>query len=147
MGGEAGRAPSGGLRSCACSRTGWGRHHHHHHHSAPVDCFVPRIAERQASKAVLTITQLLWDGEDSFGRGLSVCELECFVERGEIVCGRCVFSADDKVKEEAVVENRTPAVKPTPETCDVSPVKLTVSCTRRVTMCGTVDAIFLRLSG
>ena len=29
MGGEAGRAPSGGLRSCACSRTGWGRHHHH----------------------------------------------------------------------------------------------------------------------
>ena len=30
MGGEAGRAPSGGLRSCACSRTGWGRHHHHH---------------------------------------------------------------------------------------------------------------------
>ena len=31
MGGEAGRAPSGGLRSCACSRTGWGRHHHHHH--------------------------------------------------------------------------------------------------------------------
>ena len=25
-----GRAPSGGLRSCACSRTGWGRHHHHH---------------------------------------------------------------------------------------------------------------------
>ena len=32
MGGEAGRAPSGGLRSCACSRTGWGRHHHHHHH-------------------------------------------------------------------------------------------------------------------
>ena len=28
-GGEAGRAPSGGLRSCACSRTGWGRHHHH----------------------------------------------------------------------------------------------------------------------
>ena len=33
MGGEAGRAPSGGLRSCACSRTGWGRHHHHHHES------------------------------------------------------------------------------------------------------------------
>ena len=31
MGGEAGRAPSGGLRSCACSRTGWGRHHHHHY--------------------------------------------------------------------------------------------------------------------
>ena len=31
MGGEAGRAPSGGLRSCACSRSGWGRHHHHHH--------------------------------------------------------------------------------------------------------------------
>ena len=31
MGGEAGRAPNGGLRSCACSRTGWGRHHHHHH--------------------------------------------------------------------------------------------------------------------
>ena len=30
MGGEARRAPSGGLRSCACSRTGWGRHHHHH---------------------------------------------------------------------------------------------------------------------
>ena len=30
MGGEAGRAPSGGLRSCACSRTGWGRHHHQH---------------------------------------------------------------------------------------------------------------------
>ena len=30
MGGEAGRAPSGGLRSCACSRTGWSRHHHHH---------------------------------------------------------------------------------------------------------------------
>ena len=30
MGGEAGRAPSGGLRSCACSRSGWGRHHHHH---------------------------------------------------------------------------------------------------------------------
>ena len=30
MGGEAGRAPSGGLRSCACSRTGWGRHHHHY---------------------------------------------------------------------------------------------------------------------
>ena len=30
MGGEAGRTPSGGLRSCACSRTGWGRHHHHH---------------------------------------------------------------------------------------------------------------------
>ena len=30
MGGAAGRAPSGGLRSCACSRTGWGRHHHHH---------------------------------------------------------------------------------------------------------------------
>ena len=29
MGEEAGRAPSGGLRSCACSRTGWGRHHHH----------------------------------------------------------------------------------------------------------------------
>ena len=29
MGGEAGRAPSGGLRSCACSRSGWGRHHHH----------------------------------------------------------------------------------------------------------------------
>ena len=29
VGGEAGRAPSGGLRSCACSRTGWGRHHHH----------------------------------------------------------------------------------------------------------------------
>ena len=29
MGGEAGWAPSGGLRSCACSRTGWGRHHHH----------------------------------------------------------------------------------------------------------------------
>ena len=29
MGGEAGRAPSGGLRSCACSCTGWGRHHHH----------------------------------------------------------------------------------------------------------------------
>ena len=29
-GGEVGRAPSGGLRSCACSRTGWGRHHHHH---------------------------------------------------------------------------------------------------------------------
>ena len=29
MGGDAGRAPSGGLRSCACSRTGWGRHHHH----------------------------------------------------------------------------------------------------------------------
>ena len=28
-GGEAGRAPSGGLRSCACSHTGWGRHHHH----------------------------------------------------------------------------------------------------------------------
>ena len=28
MGGEAGRAPSGGLRSCACSRTGWGLHHH-----------------------------------------------------------------------------------------------------------------------
>ena len=28
VGGEAGRAPSGGLRSCACSRTGWGRHHH-----------------------------------------------------------------------------------------------------------------------
>ena len=28
MGGEAGRAPSGGLRFCACSRTGWGRHHH-----------------------------------------------------------------------------------------------------------------------
>ena len=28
MGGEAGRATSGGLRSCACSRTGWGRHHH-----------------------------------------------------------------------------------------------------------------------
>ena len=28
MGGEAWRAPSGGLRSCACSRTGWGRHHH-----------------------------------------------------------------------------------------------------------------------
>ena len=27
--GGAGRAPSGGLRSCACSRTGWGRHHHH----------------------------------------------------------------------------------------------------------------------
>ena len=27
-GGEAGRAPSGGLRYCACSRTGWGRHHH-----------------------------------------------------------------------------------------------------------------------
>ena len=27
-GGEDGRAPSGGLRSCACSRTGWGRHHH-----------------------------------------------------------------------------------------------------------------------
>ena len=22
----------GGQRSCACSRTGWGRHHHHHHH-------------------------------------------------------------------------------------------------------------------
>ena len=32
VGGEAGRAPSGGMRSCACSRTGWGRHHHHHHH-------------------------------------------------------------------------------------------------------------------
>ena len=31
--GEAGRAPSGGLRSCACSRTGWGQHHHHHHDS------------------------------------------------------------------------------------------------------------------
>ena len=31
MGGEAGRALSGGLRSCACSRTGLGRHHHHHH--------------------------------------------------------------------------------------------------------------------
>ena len=30
MGEEAGWAPSGGLRSCACSRTGWGRHHHHH---------------------------------------------------------------------------------------------------------------------
>ena len=30
MGGEAGRAPSGGLRSCACSRTGWGRHPHPH---------------------------------------------------------------------------------------------------------------------
>ena len=30
VGGEAGRAPSGGLRSCACSPTGWGRHHHHH---------------------------------------------------------------------------------------------------------------------
>ena len=30
MGGEAWRAPSGGLRSCACSRTGWGRHHHHY---------------------------------------------------------------------------------------------------------------------
>ena len=30
MGEEAGRAPSGGLRSCACSRTGWGRHHHHY---------------------------------------------------------------------------------------------------------------------
>ena len=29
MGGEAGRAPSGGLRSYVCSRTGWGRHHHH----------------------------------------------------------------------------------------------------------------------
>ena len=32
MGGEAGRAPSGGLRSCACSRTGWGRHHHPRNH-------------------------------------------------------------------------------------------------------------------
>ena len=31
MGGEAGRAPSGGLRSSACSRTGWVRHHHHHY--------------------------------------------------------------------------------------------------------------------
>ena len=30
MEGEAGRAPSGGLRSCVCSRMGWGRHHHHH---------------------------------------------------------------------------------------------------------------------
>ena len=29
---EAGRAPSRGLRSCACSRTGWVPHHHHHHH-------------------------------------------------------------------------------------------------------------------
>ena len=29
-GGEAGRALNGGLRSYACSRTGWGRHHHHH---------------------------------------------------------------------------------------------------------------------
>ena len=28
VGGEAWRAPSGGLRSCVCSRTGWGRHHH-----------------------------------------------------------------------------------------------------------------------
>ena len=31
VGVEVGRAPTGGLRSCACSRTGWGRHHHHHH--------------------------------------------------------------------------------------------------------------------
>ena len=34
MGGEAGRAPSGGLRSCACSRIGWGRHHHHQNKDA-----------------------------------------------------------------------------------------------------------------
>ena len=33
MGGEAGRAPSGGLRSYARSRTGWGKHHHHLHDS------------------------------------------------------------------------------------------------------------------
>ena len=25
-----GKKLGGGLRSCACSRTGWGRHHHHH---------------------------------------------------------------------------------------------------------------------
>ena len=37
MGGEAGRTPSGGLRSCACSRTGWGRHHHHHHYDIYAD--------------------------------------------------------------------------------------------------------------
>ena len=37
MGGEAGRAPSGGLRSCACSRTGWGRHYHHHQETKAAD--------------------------------------------------------------------------------------------------------------
>ena len=40
VGGEAGWAPSGGLRSCACSRTGWGRHHNHHHTDSGIamDC-------------------------------------------------------------------------------------------------------------
>ena len=40
LGGEAGRAPSGGLRSCACSRTGWGRHHHHRAYLHQLQSFV-----------------------------------------------------------------------------------------------------------
>ena len=49
MGGEAGRAQSVGLRSCACSRTGWGRHHHHHHHAGEHDADLTFQVHSEAS--------------------------------------------------------------------------------------------------
>ena len=53
--GEAWRAPSRGLRSCACSRTGWGRHHHHHRRSNPHEShanFVHQMSEVSCLLAV-----------------------------------------------------------------------------------------------
>ena len=60
MGGEAGRAPSGGLRSCACSRTGWGQHHHHQ---------VPVFGPGMHPRSLVHVTELeesVYDGKTQF---------------------------------------------------------------------------------
>ena len=53
MGGEAGRAPRGGLRSCACSRTGWGRHHHHH--EIAVDTVEQQLESSDTEQDICTV--------------------------------------------------------------------------------------------
>ena len=73
MGGEAWRAPSGGLRSCACSRTGWGRHHHHHHYSGrPVQWQTITVADRYSGRPLPWQTGTVADHYSGFqiGAGL-----------------------------------------------------------------------------
>ena len=65
MGGEAGRAPSGGLRSCACSRTGWGRHHHHHHSESDAES----DADTESVVVDESADSVVWDaGKSDSGR-------------------------------------------------------------------------------
>ena len=72
MGGEAGRAPSGGLRSCACSRTGWGRHHHHHE----------------------TLQATSHSGHNGRGQAKAQTKLTCAVSQAERILNMCEIGYD-----------------------------------------------------